>query len=347
MGKTPRKTPGKTPGKTPQGKTPRKSKENFIIVSKKNNEEELLNIIQEDEQTRISFGFSLLPQIKEKILSVLSVFKKPVPSPVPAPVQPINKHISILIIGHGGIFGAYPPLFCSGPSGVGPTVCVSYITPFGNSALLTANEDIGGIKLLASQAPKVNDQNSFFTSMDTLFSNAYVSQYNQHHTGEPIDPNRLRTVTSKICLNKTFTFEEPPGHSAKTVNDKNFGVYFMHNNIGIAPGTKFDPNDFSSYPHTTFEEIISMLNLDMNDSLYVIDTTCNPVIPPANYIEKGVSISRANRVNARYYQTIIDSIDGKLCSPDLLTVDTRALFNSVRRKGGSKTQKKKSSKTSK
>jgi len=31
MGKTPRKTPGKTP----QGKTPRKSKENFIIVSKK------------------------------------------------------------------------------------------------------------------------------------------------------------------------------------------------------------------------------------------------------------------------------------------------------------------------
>ena len=266
---------------------------------------------------------------------MLSVFKKP----EPAPVQPINKHISILIIGHGGIFGAYPELFCSGPSGVGPTVCVSYITPFGNSALLTANEDIGGIKLLASQVPKVSDQNSFFESMDTLFSDAYVSQYNQHHTREPIDPNRLRTVTSKICLNKTFTFEEPVGHSAKTVNDKNFGVYFMHNNIGIAIGTKFGKNDFQSYPHTTFQEIITMLNLGKDDSLYVIDTTCNPVIPSDNYIKKGVSVSRANRVNARYYQNIID---GKLCTPDLLTVDTRALFNSVvLRPGGSKKTRKK------
>jgi len=207
MGKTPGKHREKHRGKTP-GKTPGKSKENFIIVSKKNNEEELLNIIQEDEQKRISFGFSLLQEIKEQ---VLSIFKKP----EPAPVQPINKHISILIIGHGGIFGTYPELFCSGPSGVGPTVCVSYITPFGNSALLSANEDIGGMKLLASQGPKVNDQATFFESMDTLFSDAYVTQYNQHHTREPIDPNRLRTVTSKICLNKTFTFEEPLGHSAK------------------------------------------------------------------------------------------------------------------------------------
>ena len=334
MGKTPGKHREKHRGKTP-GKTPGKSKENFIIVSKKNNEEELLNIIQEDEQKRISFGFSLLQEIKEQ---VLSIFKKP----EPAPVQPINKHISILIIGHGGIFGTYPELFCSGPSGVGPTVCVSYITPFGNSALLSANEDIGGMKLLASQGPKVNDQATFFESMDTLFSDAYVTQYNQHHTGEPIDPNRLRTVTSKICLNKTFTFEEPVGHSAKTINDKNFGVYFMHNNIGIAIGTKIDPNDFPSYPHTTFQEIITMLKLGMNDSLYVIDTTCNPVIPPDNYIKKGISISRANRANARYYQNIIDSIDGKLCSPDLLTVDTRALFNSVvLRPGGSKKTRKK------
>ena len=39
---------------------------------------------------------------------------------------------------------------------------------------------------------------------------------------------------------------------------------------------------------------------------------------------------------------IIDSIDGKLCSPDLLTVDTRALFNSVViRPGGSKKTRKK------
>ena len=227
---------------------------------------------------------------------------------------PNDKYVVILIVGHGGLTGTTPKTFKSSA-----TYKIKYLAPFGNSAILNSIQDVNAIKEL--QTYRLTDPDNFIKEMDDLYerinSTIYIQKQiirSKHRKSTEIDLDRITDLYSNVVLNKRFVLKENISmKKGETIDqatnriietEKNFGVYIFQNNLGIPIGTKVQANSYMAYPHTTMEEINTMFTMQFNlKTLYVIDSTCNPVI---NIVD-----SRMNRIEARDYQTFMQGLNDK------------------------------------
>jgi hypothetical protein len=145
----------------------------------------------------------------------------------------VPKLVSILIIGHGNLLFEKDPIAYTNP------LCLTkYIVPFGNTAFLTRDEDIAGLRgYINTPSQKINNREEFMSFMNTVSDNIIPKIYNQESyttkMKQPINYARTKTVISNVQLNKKYKFydifsktltrsEIIPNHGDLKIGDKVF-----------------------------------------------------------------------------------------------------------------------------
>lgn len=275
--------------------------------------------------------------------------------------------VSCTIIGHGGLVRVVPRLFSPGP------MChVRYFSPFANPVMANYIDDINGYTLQlpntsglpprpAGSRPASSTQAGlpdYLREYEDDFDNVYERGYNQEKSEVTINPLRKKTTDSVTCLNKSFSFLEKINLQGLTpaqieyeegmqrINEANFGVYIMRNNMGIVVGHKLDITGLPGYPdNVLFQDILGLitfkLRLDPNDRVVVLDPTCNAAV------YKGDTDSEKRFISRNYEQIIEEINKNPNETSDAMSLRLSLPFRSVFTKGGSKRRKQKKTRKNK
>jgi len=269
--------------------------------------------------------------------------------PIPNTVSP--KWVSCTIIGHGGLVNVYPRLFSPGP------MChVRYFTSFANPVRANNASDTRGYKLQQQNARMYGQTTIEDYDKDYVELAKYAYNQERHQNKVLINIHRTKKTDSVTCLNKMFTFLENIGPNIKIaqerkdeikrINEANFGVYIMRNNLGIQEGHKLDITNIDGYPYNVvFQDIAGFitekLGLIETDHLYVLDPTCNPV----DYV--GFT-DRDKRHEAHNFEQLIEEInEHPNKNSEIISGNASQFLPSVYGKGGSKRRKQKKTRKNK
>ena len=275
--------------------------------------------------------------------------------PIPSTVS--SKWVSCTIFGHGGLVNVYPRLFSPGP------MChVRYFASFANPVLANHASDIRAYKLQIPNTSiagptairRVNSIGDYDDDYKVLTEYAYDQKKYENRVS--INIRRTKQTDSITCLNKMFTFSENIGPNVKIsqsgkdeikrINEANFGVYIMRNNLGIQEGHKLDITDIDGYPdNVVFQDIAGFitqqLQLGKTDHLYVLDPTCNPII----YLG---DLASEKRFLSRNYEQLIEEINkNPSVNSEILSSKISSIYPSAYGKGGSKRRKQKKTRKNK
>ena len=277
-----------------------------------------------------------------------------VPLPIPSTVS--QKWVSCTILGHGGLMNVDPRLFSPGP------MChVRYFASFANSVLANHANDTFGYQLQIPNTSiagptairRVNSIEDYDNDYEVLAKYAYNQE--KYENRVPINIRRTKRTDAVTCLNKRFSFLEIIDpilkilplmkKKIKLINEANFGVYIMRNNLGIQEGHKLDITNIYGYPdNVLFQDIAGFitqqLQLNKTDHLYVLDPTCNPLY----YLDD----NRVTRADSHNFEQLIDYINERHDKNSEIISDKASIFYpSLYHIGGSKRRKQKKTRKNK